>query len=269
MDNLEVKYQLGIKVGLKRGHWAGYQEGYDIGLAVGSKTEILAQNTEPIVRKKIVRKRKIILDGNRIQNVPLLADTVSNFMACKSCFGTLKLVDEQNIQGLSSSLIFECDNCHKEISSPTSHKIKVTEQKGEKPRPDINLLAVGATTMIGKGYQGLSTLIGTMGIPCMAHKSFDAIARQVGTFQRNIAKQSELQAQQTERNLLLQAGKTEDAFGNIKTSAINDGGWQKQAYNKNCNSKSGIGVTISAQTSKILDHEVLSIDCAICQSAKR
>ncbi len=58
MDNLEVKYQLGIKVGLKRGHWAGYQEGYDTGLAVGSKTEILAQNTEPIVRKKIVRKRK-------------------------------------------------------------------------------------------------------------------------------------------------------------------------------------------------------------------
>ncbi len=145
----------------------------------------------------------------------------------------------------------------------------MTQNKNVKLRADINLLAVGASTMIGKGYQALSTLIGTMGIPCMTHKSFDSTARQIGTFQRNTARNSELQVRKTERELSLQTGEIEDVFGNVKTSAINDGGWQKRAYNKNCNSKSGVGVVISAKTSKILDHEVLSINCATYQSAKR
>ncbi len=152
-DNDEVKYELGIQLGLKRGHWTGFNEGYQTGLMVGSKTEASeSSNFLPAVRKKVSRKRKIVLEGNRIQNVSLLANTVSSHMACKICSGTLRLVDEHDIQGLSSNLIFECQNCHKEVQSPTSNKIKVTQNKGVKPQADINLLAVGATTMIGKDY---------------------------------------------------------------------------------------------------------------------
>ena len=103
-----------------------------------------------------------------------------------------------------------------------------------------------------------------MEILCMNHTFFDSTAKQIGFFQRNTARNSEIQACKIERKLSLQFGEIEDSFGNVKTSAINDGKWQKQAYNKNCNSKSGVRVIVSVKTSKILDYEVLSIDCAVC-----
>jgi hypothetical protein len=272
-DNIdsEIKYKLGVQVGMKRGHWEGYQEGYDAGFLVASKEshEAFSTKNPSIVRKILVRKRKVVLDGNRIQNMPLLAQTISENMECKQCHGTLKWVDEKDIQGFSSTLIFECQQCFQQISSPTAKKLKINSTKGIKPRADINLLAVGGTTMIGKGYQSMSTLMETLGISCMSHKTFDETASVIGEFQRKVAEESKVEARKLEREILLKKGETEDLHGNIRTSAVHDGGWQKRAYNKNCNSKSGVGVVVSVNTSKILDHEVLSIDCAICKSAQR
>ncbi len=123
--------------------------------------------------------------------------------------------------------------------------------------------------MIGKGYKGLDTVLGHLDIPSMSHRTFDTTARFIGSYVKTVSNESMNKAQVEERKKLEVTGSLMDAQNNYIGEGITDAGWQKRAYNHNCNSLSGVGVLIGKQTGKILDSEVLTINCKICTIAKQ
>ncbi len=64
------------------------------------------------------------LSGRRIVEIQILNECLSSSMCCNVCHGSIQLVDERNIEGLSSSLIWKCSICFQEIIIPTSSFIK-------------------------------------------------------------------------------------------------------------------------------------------------
>jgi hypothetical protein len=208
------------------------------------------------------------LNGRRIIDLEILNECISKSMCCIDCHGPIQLIDEKNIEGLSSSLIWRCSGCFQDISIPTSSFIKASE-KFAKPRAEINILAVGAIEMIGKGFKGLDVILGHMDLPNMVHKTFDNTATFIGSYASTVVKETIKTAQLEEKSKLIALGSKMDEHNNYKGEGVTDGGWQKRSYNHNGNSLSGVGVLIGKQTGKILDSEVLSVQCKVCEVAKR
>lgn len=202
--------------------------------------------------------------GRRIIDLELLAKGTST-LCCGNCGGNIELVKEINKKGLSSTLVWKCGKCGEEISIPTSELIQTVEGT----RAEVNLLAVGATEMIGKGYTGLDTFLGQLGIPNMAKQTFADTALLFGKAVEEVAADSLKKAQEEEREKLIAAGVQPDEYGNLKDKGITDGAWQRRSYHNNSNSLSGTGVLVGKQTGKLMDFDILSIQCRTCDVAKR
>ena len=205
--------------------------------------------------------------GRRVQDLSLLAEGISELTCCKLCCGKLELVEEKNIQGLSSSLVWSCMSCKEELAIPTSHMIKSNIPKG-KPRSEVNLLAVGGMEMIGKGYAGLNSFLTHLDIPSMSHTTFDKTALFIGKAAQQVVEESLNKAHVEEKEKLVQKGVQIDQHGNLVDEGITDAGWQKRSYNHNCNSLSGVGVLVGKETGKVMDFEVLTVNCKKCATAK-
>ena len=260
--DLEGKYELEEQSGFKKGHSAGWQEGFKEG-QLPSNERIFNYGSTNSKKNNQVN----LVSGRRIVDIQLLNEHIKELACCRVCHGSIDLVNEENIEGLSSSLIWRCSNCYQEISIPTSLTIK-SKEKFAKPRAEINILAVGAIEMIGKGYKGLDTILGHLNIPNMVHKTFDLIAKFIGSYAKTIADESMNKAQLEEKNKLAINSSIND-HKNYKGEGITDAGWQKRSYNHNCNSLSGVSVLLEKQTGKILDNEVLSCQCKVCDVAKQ
>ncbi len=54
----------------------------------------------------------------------------------------------------------------------------------------------------------------------------------------------------------------------MEGKGITDGGWQRRSYHNNSTSLSGTGVLVGQQSGKIMDFDILSIQCRKCEVAK-
>jgi len=269
----ETKYEQGLEVGFGKGHSVGWREGFKQGRAVNSK--IPNSNFSSFIEKSNLevgidtKKDPQITKpaGRRVQDLSLLAEGISELTCCKLCCGKLELVKEKNIQGLSSSLVWSCMSCKEELAIPTSHMIKSNIPKG-KPRSEVNLLAVGGMEMIGKGYAGLNSFLTHLDIPSMSHTTFDKTALFIGKAAQQVVEESLNKAHVEEKEKLVQKGVQMDQHGNLVDEGITDAGWQKRSYNHNCNSLSGVGVLVGKETGKVMDFEVLTVNCKKCATAE-
>jgi hypothetical protein len=191
--DIEIKCELKEQSGFKKGHSVGWQEGFKEG-QLSSNERIF--NFESINFKK--NNQVNLVNGRRIVDIQLLNEHIKELTCCRVCHGLIDLVNEENIEGLSSSLIWRCSKCFQEISVPTSLTIK-SKEKFAKSRAEINILAVGAIEMIGKGYKGLDTILGHLNIPNMVHKTFDMIAKFIGSYAKTVADESMNKAQSEEK----------------------------------------------------------------------
>ncbi len=202
--------------------------------------------------------------GRRIIDLDLLAKGTSTF-SCGICGGNIALVNEANKRGLSSTLVWRCGVCSEQTAIPTSEHVHTPNGT----RAEVNLLAVGATEMIGKGYTALDSFLGQMGVPNMAVQTFADTALVFGKAVETVATESLQRAREEEKGKLIGAGIQPDEHGNLEDKGITDGAWQKRSYHNNSNSLSGTGVLVGKQTGKLLDFDVLSIKCRTCDIAKR
>ena len=105
--------------------------------------------------------------GNRIQNLELLQDWIGTNLVCGFCKqGSPTMIKEMDMEGLSSKILWQCSACKKEFLASTSPKVKFTNEKGEKPKSTVNLMAVGGAVMGGSTFRTLETMLGSMDIPC-------------------------------------------------------------------------------------------------------
>jgi len=168
----EAKFEEGIQLGIKRGLNMAYEE--------ASKR-----------KKQGTRKPFSPLDtsnsptGRRIIDLDLLAKGTSTF-SCGECGGNIALVDEANKRGLSSTLVWRCGMCREKTAIQTSEHVYTSNGT----RAEVNLLAVGATEMIGKGYTALDSFLGQMGVPNMAKQTFSDTALVFGKAVETVATES-------------------------------------------------------------------------------
>jgi hypothetical protein len=141
-----------------------------------------------IPQKTTINKESIQTpSGRRIQELELLPKGLSSLACCKFCGGSLDIVKETNIRGLSSSLVWKCNHCEKETSVPTSDFVSLPSVG---KRAEVNLLAVGGIEMIGKGYSGLDTFLGQLGVPNMAKQTFANTTLVIGKVIEEVASES-------------------------------------------------------------------------------
>src|ERR1700722_11845796 len=105
-----MKFEQRVQCDFKRGYNIGWKEGFD-----QNKTNDKIEFTKQILS---TLKDSNIPNGRRIQDLELLSTGISKCACCKFCNGDLILIKENNIRGLSSSLIWQWDNCKKETSIP-------------------------------------------------------------------------------------------------------------------------------------------------------
>lgn len=135
---------------------------------------------------------------------------------------------------------------------------------------DSNIRIPTAVLMTpGTDYSSINTLFSHMNIPVESHSSFDAVSKKIGEHICDVAKESEIQACNEEKNLAILDGVQANENNLIETAVSYDGTWSKRSYKHSYNSLIGGGVAIGKYTKKILDHEVKVKQCAICMNARK
>jgi hypothetical protein len=108
-----MKYEEGKQIGFKDGHSSGWMEGLKEGkMQTEEKVHSVFNSTQSQSTNKPENFHNFKqLNGRRIIDIQLFDQYISSFVCCKVCSGSVRLEDEQNIEGLSSSLLWRCSNC--------------------------------------------------------------------------------------------------------------------------------------------------------------
>ena len=237
------------------------------GDGTGSKKSKSKSKKIPAALKKVKHIRKLsnkkMMEGFRIIDITILSNLISCF-ACPDCKQCSLLLDESHDKrrGLASHLVVYCNSCNFEYETFTSKNIYSGTGSGRGSKPlEVNYRAVYACRTIGAGYSSLEKLCGLMNIPHpMTVKHFDRISSVLGNSAQVIAESStSAAAQEINRGKLRLRHRSTNRTTDVGVSV--DGCWQKRGYV----SLNGTVAVISMESGKILDVEVLSRYCKICQ----
>jgi hypothetical protein len=200
----------------------------------------------------------------------LLAQWIKGSAVCNNCKqGQLTMIQETDIEGLSSQIQWKCSICNIQSFSSTSSKIKFTGIKGEKPKSSINLQAVGATIMTGSTFKTLEGMMGLLDIPCMTHKSYDTNIKFVGEASTKLAVEVLEKNAKLEGDLAKQHGATLDGLNRIPITVSYDGNWAKRSYGHSYNSLLGGGWMFGFYSQQPVAYFTLNKYCAICILGKK
>ncbi len=208
--------------------------------------------------------------GNRIQNLELLQKWIGSNLVCSSCKqGSPTIVKETNVEGLSSQILWRCSTCQKEFLAPTSSKIKFTNQRGEKPKSTVNLMAIGGTMMGGGTFRTLETMLGSLDIPSMTHDTFDKLAKHFGEASLQLAVEVMEESAKKEVELAKQNGAITDVLNRVGITVSYDGNWAKRSYRHTYNSLLGGGWMIGLYSQLPIAFFTCNKYCAICASQEK
>ncbi|EFN66856.1 hypothetical protein EAG_05267, partial [Camponotus floridanus] len=131
---------------------------------------------------------------------------------------------------------------------------------------DINTAAVTGTVTIGIGFAQLEELCASMGIPCMADKTYVKSRENVIDNFEKTAMENMKMAVETEKQLALERNETINGIPYI--TVVADGSWMKRSYGNAYDSLSGVGAIIGYRTKKVLFIGIRKF-CSICDFAER
>ena len=114
------------------------------------------------------------------------------------------------------------------------------------------------------GHRQAESLLTTIGVPSLHHKTFKRREREVASAVHAIAEQSCTEALQQEANLSAVDESDGLAQGTFKYAMC----WQKRGSGRSYDSLSGVGTMIGEKTGKICGYQVKSKHCRVCDSAK-
>lgn len=184
-------------------------------------------------------------------------------LPCKFCFDINSEFLPTKQKGFAQEISFHCLSCDQITSFETSRKIHDDTVK-TRPPYDINRRMVKTFSSLGKGHTGLQTFCMGLNMPCINHSAYDKqmniivdIAKEhVDSVLKNA--RVEVQKAYCELEPTLEIKKPLDI------TVSYDGSWQKRGFT----SKYGIGCVIELITGLVIDFEVISKYCRVCEKKK-
>lgn len=187
--------------------------------------------------------------GNRIVSLSCLQELISKSSLCSSCRrGGLKL-EEAKREGLASELRLVCDHCNAETCEAMADKTVQMKYF------DINRKSVLAMRVTGRAREALTKICGILDVPPpVSRHSFLQHSDHLHEAAKQIAHDS-MRAAATQ---LLDDG------GNapVNIAVTTDGTWMKRGFT----SLYGVQTCISWDSQKVIDVEILSKHCSLCES---
>ncbi|XP_074656686.1 uncharacterized protein LOC141909901 [Tubulanus polymorphus] len=245
--------------GKKRHYWGNVkkQDG-------GPQSTNQEVNGTPASTSKISRNREqypsvndneLTKEAYVLFSVKNLCDFIENNTVCKSCQKTVKCdLDLSRRMGFYHKLFIRCTECPVTFYLPSSENTMISKTKSPK---EINGRKVGFARSIGRGWSALKKFaVHPNSPPGLSRPAYATIFRHLHTASKSVAQESIHQAADELRQ---QKGVTDDAI--VDCAASFDGTWQRRGFA----SHHGVVTSISVDTGKCLDYEILSNICKGCQ----
>ena len=172
---------------------------------------------------------------------------------CPHCFQqTLTLtVDNNRNCGLAICLVVYCKNCQTEVKSV------FTSEKCDTHVFDVNRRAVATACATGMGWAGLANFSEFMNIPILHQRTFTDHVKKINCQASQFSRDSMASAV---REVKRAYSDQQEEIKNIHVSF--DGSWHKRGHTSN----SGIGCVIERKTGLVIDCEVLTRYCHVCET---
>ena len=177
--------------------------------------------------------------------------TLFNDLLCPDCLQPSLALKRTSTCSVVIKLSVVCESCQTQIS--TTH----TSHKKQKFAFDINKQAVATSLATGSGRAGLAKFSELMNIPVMHHKTFN-------THTKIIHKQSHVYKQKvlSDAHQVIREAYPEQSGEEIDIDVSYDGSWHTRGHK----SKLGLGCVIENRTGLVVDYEVLSKYCHVCET---
>ena len=190
--------------------------------------------------------------GSRVVNLACLQQLISRSSVCSSCrHGNLNL-EEVERHGLASVLSLACLHCGAEETEA------MAEQSMQRKFYDINRKSVLAMRAVGKGREALQKICGILDVaPPVSKHSYLTHCESL----HSAAKQVALESMGDAAKLLVE-DKGDDSGAPVDIAVTTDGTWMRRGFT----SLYGVQTLISWDTGKVLDVDVLSKYCPMCES---
>ena len=180
--------------------------------------------------------------------------TVISMLCCPDCqSGNLKLCENFNRKmGFASLLIVKCSQCNFKKDFYTSKPVEKSY--------DINPRVIYAMRNIGQGHASIKKFTALMNMPPpMTVKNYDRAVSKITKIVVDVAE--ETMAEAAHELKILKGG--DNSIIDIPVSC--DGSWQRRGFA----SLNGSFTSISVDTGKIIDTEVMSRYCKGCKSKEK
>jgi hypothetical protein len=198
---------------------------------------------------------------------------------CKRCNagqGRLRIFGKDQKMGLISCILFECW-CGAHYSFQTAEPVETEDSRGGPKVRAVNYMGVVGSIAARHGLKGLQTFLASLDIPSLGHYAFDALMDEVVEALQTVAKRSFQAAGAAKIWPLKEKGKSAkiivDEDGKCyevwKIAVTFDGAWPKRGTRQaGYNWLGGMTTVMGKETGKVLDLEVLSTVCGICDRVR-
>ncbi|XP_071040204.1 uncharacterized protein [Parasteatoda tepidariorum] len=185
--------------------------------------------------------------GGRLFDLNLFLNKIISLSCCAVCHGQYNIV-EKSTRGLASTFEFKCQKC-KTIDSFLS-----CQEMGSKMNAsEVNQRSVLALRSIGKGLNDLQMFCTLMSLPCpVEQKNFDNINTKLCSAICEVAKESMANAASAEKS----------CTGKDTSTVTGDGTCETRGHT----SLIGTCILIGSEAGNILDIEVMSSYCKVCDA---
>ncbi|GFX75506.1 uncharacterized protein TNCV_522281 [Trichonephila clavipes] len=179
--------------------------------------------------------------GNRFINFQALMGIIS-ILCCPECYATGLKLAEDSKEGLCSNLCVAC-SC--------GFMTGFTSTPKENKKLSLNTLLVFGLRLIGRGFTAGKKLLCTLNLPCISKNTFRAHELKL------------LEAVQlcSEENMKAAYKEVQNLKKSTTCGVSVDGSWQRRGHM----SLNGCVSVISIDTGKILDLEVMTQYCKMCE----
>lgn len=184
---------------------------------------------------------------------------------CSECLNKNLMVSDISLQGYASIFKVKCEACEYKTTFETSARSGLAQTNSTRPPYDINRRMVQAFSSIGKGHRGLQTFSMHLNMKPIQLKSYKWHLDKIHTIYVESAKENLEKARCEVCKTYTQVENLPlDFEGPYNISVSYDGGWQKRGFT----SKNGVGCCVEVLTGLVIDYEVLSKYCRICELMK-
>lgn len=181
------------------------------------------------------------LKGNRIVDIQTLL-RIFAILSCPQCFATGLKLTEDSKEGLCSNFAIVC-KC--------GFMAGFTSTPKENKKCSLNTLLVFGLRLIGRGFSAGKKLLCTLNLPYICKK----------TFRTHELKLLEAVRYSSEENMKAASKEVQNILKSKTCGVSVDGTWQRRGHM----SLNGCVSVISIDTGKILDLEVMSQYCRMCE----